>query len=54
MYVSLTSLMTYLGHGKISSTEYYLRLTAEVFPDFLEKSDTVCAAAIPEVIRYEE
>lgn len=54
MYVSLTSLMTYLGHSKISSTEYYLRLTAEVFPDFLEKSDTVCAAAIPEVIRYEK
>lgn len=54
MYVSLTILMTYLGHSKLSSTEYYLRLTAEVFPDFLQKSDTVCAVAIPEVINHEK
>lgn len=54
IYTSLTGLMVYLGHGKISSTEYYLRLTAEVFPDFLERADKVCARAIPEVVRYEE
>lgn len=54
IYTSLTGLMIYLGHGKITSTEYYLRLTAEVFPDFLERADKVCARAIPEVVRYEE
>ena len=54
MYVALPVLMTYLGHGKLSSTEYYLRLTAEIFPDFLEKADTVCAAMIPEVAIYED
>ncbi len=54
IYASLTGLMVYLGHGKITSTEYYLRLTAEVFPDFLERADKVCAKAIPEVVRYEE
>lgn len=54
IYTSLTGLMVYLGHGKITSTEYYLRLTAEVFPDFLERADKVCARAIPEVVRYEE
>lgn len=54
IYVSLTGLMVYLGHSKISSTEYYLRLTAEVFPDFLERADSVCARAIPEVIQYEK
>lgn len=53
IYVALTALMVYLGHSKISSTEYYLRLTAEVYPDFLKKADTMCAKAIPEVIRYE-
>ena len=53
IYVSLPILMTYLGHSKVSSTEYYLRLTAEIFPDFLEKADTVCATAIPEVTAYE-
>lgn len=54
IYTSLTGLMVYLGHSKISSTEYYLRLTAEVFPDFLERADSVCASAIPEVVPYEE
>lgn len=54
IYTSLTGLMVYLGHSKIASTEYYLRLTAEVFPDFLERADSVCARAIPEVVPYEE
>ena len=54
IYTSLTCLMVYLGHSKISSTEYYLRLTAEVFPDFLERADSICAKAIPEVTHYEE
>ena len=54
IYTSLTGLMVYLGHGKITSTEYYMRLTAEFFPDFLERADKVCARAIPEVVRYEE
>lgn len=54
IYTSLTGLMVYLGHSKISSTEYYLRLTAEVFPDFLKRADSVCAPAIPEVIQYEK
>ena len=54
IYTSLTGLMVYLGHGKITSTEYYLRLTAEFFPDFLECADKVCIKAIPEVIQYEE
>ena len=54
IYVSLTGLMVYLGHSKISSTEYYLRLTAEVFPDFLKRADSVCTRALPEVVQYDE
>ncbi len=54
IYTSLTGLMVYLGHSNISSTEYYLRLTVEVFPDFLIRADSVCAPAIPEVVQYEE
>jgi len=54
IYTSLIGLMVYLGHSKISPTEYYLRLTAEVFPDFLERADKVCARAIPEAVQYEE
>lgn len=52
-YVSMPVLMAYMGHSKLSSTEYYLRLTAEIYPDFLEKANTVCAAAIPPVSDYE-
>ena len=54
IYVALTALMVYLGHSKISATEYYLRLTAEVFPDFLAKADAICGKAIPGVVQYEE
>lgn len=54
IYASLTRLMTYLGHSRISSTEYYLRLTAEVFPDFLNRADIICSRAIPKGVLYEE
>jgi integrase/recombinase XerD len=54
IYVALTGLMVYLGHSKITSTEYYLRLTSEVFPDFLRRTDAVCAPVIPEVVCYEK
>lgn len=54
IYTSLTGLMVYLGHGKITSTEYYLRMTAEVFPDFLKRADKVCSGVIPEVVDYED
>jgi integrase len=54
IYVSLPILMSYLGHSKITSTEKYLRLTAEVYPEFLETAASVCAAILPEVTGYEE
>lgn len=54
IYAALTALMVYLGHSKISSTEYYLRLTADIFPDFLQKSDSVCNFAIPEEVKIDE
>lgn len=54
IYVALTTLMVYLGHSRIGSTEYYLRLTADVFPDFMQKSDLVCNIAIPEEVMIDE
>lgn len=50
IYVALTALMVYLGHSKISSTEYYLRLTSDIFPDFLQKASLVSNLAIPEEV----
>lgn len=53
IYVALTFLMVYLGYSKVSSTEYYLRLTAESYPDFIEKSNDIAEKVIPEVTSYE-
>ena len=49
----LPILCTYLGHQRISATERYLRLTAEVFPDVISSVDAVMNEIIPEV-QYEE
>ena len=54
IYSVLTRLMVYLGHEKITSTEYYLCLTADVFPDVLKNSDKICSRAIPKVTYYEK
>jgi integrase len=53
-YVFLPVLSSYLGHVKLSSTEYYLRLTADVFPELLAQTDTICADVIPEATDYED
>lgn len=52
-YVSLPILSAYLGHAGVRSTEYYLRLTAEVYPEFLLQADIVSGMVIPEVTDYE-
>jgi len=36
IYTLLPILCTYLGHGSIHATEYYLRLTSEIYPDILK------------------
>lgn len=45
MYVALPILSTYMGHGSIFATEYYLKMTQELFPSITEKmkktADTV-------------
>lgn len=35
LYNKLPILMTYMGHNDISSTEYYLRMIPEIFPDII-------------------
>lgn len=52
-YVSLPILSAYLGHSGVRSTEYYLRLTAEVYPEFLIQANTISNTVIPEVTGYE-
>lgn len=47
--VYLPILKTYMGHSKFISTEYYLKLTNDMFPDILEKVNTYINDAIPRI-----
>ena len=49
LYVALPTLSAYLGHKSVGSTQRYVRLTVEVFPELIEKVSQVCAFVIPEV-----
>ena len=45
----LPVLKTYLGHDSFEETAYYLRLTADVFPDITLKLETKYSEVIPEL-----
>jgi site-specific recombinase XerD len=53
IYVCLPLLCKYLGHAKISATENYLRLTAEVYPEVTQAFEFHFGAVIPEVKTFE-
>jgi hypothetical protein len=45
----LPILRVYLGHDSFEETAYYLRLTADVFPQITLKLETMYADLIPEL-----
>ena len=47
--VYLPILKTYMGHSKFKSTEYYLKLTNDMFPDILDKVNSYTSDAIPRI-----
>jgi hypothetical protein len=48
-------LMAYMGHADFRGTEYYLRLTADLYPDIVEKCEAELGWIIPEGIgQYDE
>lgn len=49
IYTTIKILSVYLGHVDLSSTQYYLRLTAEVFPDVTEKFEAAFGDVFQEV-----
>ena len=49
LYSSLPVLSTYLGHQSLSSTNTYVRLTAEMYPSLLKDVDMVCLNVFPNV-----
>ena len=54
----LTNLMPYLaaymGHTDFNGTQYYLRLTADLYPDIIQKTEYASGYLIPEEVNYEE
>lgn len=53
IYIALPVLSTYVGHNSVSATQRYVRLTAEAYPDLIEKVSQTCSYIIPEVAEYE-
>ena len=45
----LPILKTYMGHSKFKSTEYYLKLTNDMYPDILDKVNSYTNDAIPRI-----
>jgi integrase len=52
MYCSLPILSTYLGHQSFHSTNSYVRLTAEIYPELLKDVDTICLNVFPKIECY--
>ena len=49
LMVLIPMMRTYLGHQTFNETAYYLRLTADVFPDIRLKLERYCGGIIPEI-----
>ncbi len=49
LYCALPILSTFIGHSSVSSTQRYVRLTAEVYPELIARVSLTCAYVFPEV-----
>jgi len=49
LYYTLPVLSTYIGHTKLSSTDRYVRMTADMYPDLLGKIESICAYIFPDI-----
>lgn len=52
-YTILPVLATYVGHNNIASTGRYLRLTAEMYPEIMSKTEDVCEYIFPTMKSHE-
>ena len=53
LYCALPVLSTYVGHSSITSTEKYLRLTEELYPDIIKRMRNTTSYVYPEVYKVE-
>ena len=50
LYVTSPILSTYLGHQSLEATQKYLRITADVYPEIVQKFEARFGGAVPEVL----
>lgn len=49
LYCALPVLSTYVGHSSVRATEKYLRLTEELYPDTVKRTEDITSYVYPEV-----
>lgn len=49
LYCSWPYLSTYLGHQSLESTEQYIRLTAQMYPELLKDTDRLYVNVLPDI-----
>lgn len=49
LYVALPILAAYLGHERLSTTNQYVRLTAEAFPEIIKAVEEKCGFVFPKI-----
>ena len=47
-------LAAYMGHSDFRGTQYYLRLTADLYPDIIKKTEAAFGYLIPEEATHEK
>jgi len=47
-------LATYMGHADFRGTQYYLRLTADLYPHIIQKTEATLGYLIPKEAYHEE
>jgi hypothetical protein len=50
----LPYLSAYMGHSDFRGTEYYLRLTADLYPEIIKRTEAVLGRLIPDGGLYEK
>ena len=50
----LPYLSAYMGHSDFRGTEYYLRLTADLYPEIIGRTEAVLGHLIPDGVSYEQ
>ncbi len=49
LYYSLPILSQYLGHKSLEATDKYVKLTSEMYPELIQKVNSICSYVFPEV-----